>query len=238
MEVNVLLLCYNESPLIPHVVKHYKKYMPSCKITIYDNESTDNSVELAKSLGCSVVSWSSENINNESIKMNMKDNVWKDIKSGWVIMADMDEFLCVTEAELLEEMNNGTTILNIDGYDMIGETKTLDLSDIDLQEIKKCVYNKWETKKLCFLRDKITDMHYAPGAHDCWPQGTVKYSSKTYINKHMSSLGLEYFINKHLTRYSRSAHNRSLNRSVHYRNDIKEVEKFYMDALNNSKTLD
>ena len=176
MEVNVLLLCYNESPLIPHVVKHYKKYMPSCKITIYDNESTDNSVELAKSLGCSVVSWSSENINNESIKMNMKDNVWKDIKSGWVIMADMDEFLCVTEAELLEEMNNGTTILNIDGYDMIGETKTLDLSDIDLQEIKKCVYNKWETKKLCFLRDKITDMHYAPGAHDCWPQGTVKYS--------------------------------------------------------------
>ena len=151
MDINVFLLCFNESALLPHTIKHYKKYLPSCKITIYDNQSTDNSVEIAKLFGCSVISWNSNNIQNEFIHINLRNEVWRNIKSGWVIMADMDEFLCVSEDELLKELNLGRTILQVEGLDMIGESETTELLDIDLQEIKKYNYNPNESKNLCFL---------------------------------------------------------------------------------------
>lgn len=88
MNINVFLTCYNESVLLPHVINHYKKYLPSCKITIYDNESTDNSVEISKSLNCNVISFSSNNIFNEDLLIKIRNNCWKEIKNGWVIMAD------------------------------------------------------------------------------------------------------------------------------------------------------
>ena len=232
MEINIFILCYNEVPLLPHTVKHYKKYLPSCKITIYDNESTDNSVELAKSLGCSIISWNSNNIIDDHKYLEIKNNCWKQITHGWIIMVDMDEFLCVTEDELLDEMKNETSLLNIKGINMFGESNTLDLTDIDLQEIKKYKYYIPENKNLCFFREKIEEMNYEPGAHGCKPVGNIKYSSKIYYNKHMNWLGLNYIIDKTLKRYERSELMRTYGWCVHYNNDITKIKEFYNSNLN------
>lgn len=237
MNINVFLLCYNESALLPHVIKHYKKYLPSCKITIYDNESTDNSVEIAKNLGCSVVSWNSKNISDENIRIKLRNNIWKEIDSGWIIMADMDEFLCVTEDELMNEMKMGTTILRIQGYNMLGETETLDLSDIDLQEIKKYVEDKCESKYLCFFREAINEMNYGPGSHKCKPNGKIAYSSTIYINKHMNFLGLNYYRNKILNRYARSHKMRQQGMSGHYISDVAKIDARYTTHLKNCKFI-
>ena len=239
MDINVFLLCFNESSLLLHVINHYKKYLPSCKITIYDNESTDNSVELAKSYGCNVVSWNSNNIFDEYMQVNLRNNIWKNIKLGWIIMADMDEFLCVTEEELIKEMSLGTTMLKIKGYDMIGESDTLDLSDIDLQDIKKYVDNNYESKNLCFLRDKIINMNYGIGSHTCNPTSNDKiiYSSYVYKNKHMNMLGLKYLTNKITKRYERSEEFRKLGMFFHYTNDLDKIKNNYINAINNCKMI-
>jgi hypothetical protein len=238
MNINIFLLCYNESPLLPHTIKHYRNNLPLCNITIYDNESTDNSVEIAKSLNCNVISWSSNNINDEDIKINIRNNCWKDIKSGWIIMADMDEFICVTEKDLLDEMNNNTTILKINGIDMIGESETLDLTDIDLQKINKYHNYEMESKNLCFLRDYITDMNYGPGSHYCKPIGKIKYSDIIYTNKHMSNLGLNFLTNKMIKRYERSEKNRKRFWSIHYTNDVDQIKNNYNNLLKTCKILD
>ena len=234
MEINIFILCYNESYLLPHTINHYKKYLPSCKITIYDNQSTDNSVKLALSLGCNVISWSSNNEINDHLYLKIKNNCWKIIKNGWIIMIDMDEFLCVTEDELLHELKNETSILEIKGLEMIGESNKIDLTDIDLQKINKYVDKDEESKKLCFLREKITEINYGMGAHHCNPLGNIKYSSKIYYNKHMDWLGLNYSINKKLKRYERSELMRSYGWCIQYINDITKIKELYNSNLNNS----
>ena len=198
ININIFLLCYNEKVLLPHTVKHYKTLFPNCNITIYDNESTDNSVEIAKLLGCNVISWKSKlgNFIDDFKYIEIKNNCWKNIKDGWIIVGDMDEWLSITEEQLINEELNGTTILDTIGIDMIGESNTLDLHDINLHKINKGVINRYEHKKLCFLRNKINDINYLYGCHKCFPKGTINFSSRKYINKHMSILGLPYIINK------------------------------------------
>ncbi len=216
MEIHVFLLCHNEINLLPHAVHHYKKYLPSCKITICDNESTDGSIELAETLGCQLFTFYSNNCLDDFVNRDVKNNVWKSIEHGWIIVADLDEFLCVTEDELYHEMNKGTSILKVVGFNMIGESARADLSDIDLQQITKYVVHPMESKSLCFLRDKIQEMNYTCGAHRCQPKGRVVYSQRIYVNKHMSLLGLPYYIEKNRKRFERTHQMRKHKMAVHY----------------------
>jgi len=232
MEINIFLLCFNESVLLPNTIAHYKKILPSAIFTIYDNESTDNSVELARSLGCNVISWKSNNIQDEYKFREIKNKCWKSVKSGWIIMADMDEWLCITEEELKTETENGTTILTVEGRQMIGESNTPDLSDIDIHSIKRYTENKSMFKNLCFLREKIIDMNYEIGAHTCNPTGIIKYSDRSYVNKHMSSLGVPFLINKMILRYTRSKLMRdTMGWCRHYTDDVDKITSVYNGLL-------
>jgi len=235
MKIHVFLLCYNESAILPHTIKHYRTHLPSCKIIIYDNKSTDNSVEIAKELGCRVISWNSGDILNERKQTAIKNNCWKEINNGWIIVADMDEFLCITEEELLHEKKKGTSILKVKGIDMIGESESFDLTDIDLQIINKYEENVSESKNLCFFRKKIKEMHYDLGAHTCYPQGQIKYSSKEYYNKHMSYLGLKFITNKILKRYERTRKMRKKGLAIHYTDEIQKITDSYYSKLINCK---
>ena len=152
-------------------------------------------------------------------------------------MIDMDEFLCVTEDELLHEIKNETSILEIKGLEMIGESNKTDLTDIDLQKINKYVDKDEESKKLCFLREKITEMNYELGAHHSKPRGYIKYSSKIYYNKHMNTLGLNYIIDKTKKRYTRSELMLKQGLAGHYAYPEERVKKNYYHLLNNCKFL-
>ena len=152
-------------------------------------------------------------------------------------MADMDEWLYITEEELLFEEQNETSILKIKGLDMIGESNCNLLTDIDLNLINKVVDNPWESKKICFFRNKITDMNYGAGAHNCNPKGIIKYSSNTYINKHMNYLGLPFYTDKMIKCYDRSIELRKKGMGGHYMNNIELITIKYNNLLNSSYKL-
>ena len=52
--IAVLIPCYNEAADIGKVVSDFRKVLPEAVIYVYDNNSTDGSGELARSLGCVV----------------------------------------------------------------------------------------------------------------------------------------------------------------------------------------
>ena len=234
----IFILCYNEEILLPHTIKHYKTYLPDCNIVIYDNKSTDKSVEIARTYGCKVISWNSNNEIDDYRYIYIKNNCWKRAL-GWVIVCDMDEWLCVTQNDLINEQNRNTFILTVRGYNMIGESKHIDLHDIDLHTINRSVYFPNENKSLCFYRPAIREINYKLGAHTCNPLFNIhtRYSTKTYINKHMNYLGLSFFIDKMMKRFERSKRMRSKKLAYHYINDIEKIKRIYYEQLIHSKVL-
>ena len=154
-------------------------------------------------------------------------------------MCDMDEWLCITEQELVNEEKNNVSIIRVKGLNMIGESNNIKLTDINLQNITKYVDAPNQNKNLCFYRPLIREMNYGLGAHSISPLGDIKYSNKTYYNKHMNYLGEKYYIDKILKRYIRvkDQHKYNSNLGCHYINDIDKIKTIYNDILNNSKLL-
>jgi hypothetical protein len=170
------------------------------------------------------------------MKAQISNNCWKGVKDGWIIAIDMDEWLCISESDLMKEQENGTTILSTQGLEMVGESECSDLSDIDISSIKRAVFLDSESKAVCFYRPLIKEMNYSFGCHSCNPVGLVKFSSRVYNIKHLSVLGLPYFINKMKLRFDRSKrvikeHNKC---SHHYKDKTEEIEKLYYSIFYNS----
>lgn len=236
--IHIFIFCYNEQVLLPHTIAHYKSHLPSSKITIFDNESTDDSIKIAKKLGCEVVSFSTKNGHDEFKLTDFRNNYWKKVPKGWILMVDIDEWLCVTEKDLKRESKRGTSILKVKGLNMIGQSKKADCSDIDLHSLNRYVEEPMEDKHLCFLREKIQEMNYTLGAHQSNPVGDVVYSESIYYNKHMALLGVPFLTAKFLARYRRVKHMReTYNISTHYTNEIKKIEDLYWTKFKKSKLL-
>ena len=190
--MHIFILCHNESVLLPQAITHYRNYFPQSTITIIDNESTDGSPEIARLLGCQVVSVSG---NLTELASNIKNNCWANIKD-WIVVADIDEWLCITEQELEHEVQNGTTILQTRVLEMIGESKNEHLTDINLHRIPRYIDNNCLNKPICFNSNYVS---FSQGN----PAGRVKYSNGRYVIKSMVFLGLPYYTKRMNERYER-----------------------------------
>jgi len=196
-------------------------------------------VKIAELFGCKVVSWHSGNRNNLNMKQQISNHSWKVIKMGWIIMIDMDEWLCITEEDLRKERENGTTILSTQGMEMFAESNSLTLDDIDLFSVRQGHLFDSESKCICFYRPHIQEMNYLFGCHKCNPIGKIKFSQMTYVIQHMSVLGLPFIKNKMLSRHERSKKQIIEKQgSTHYLNNEIAIEKLYKSKKFSSFPLD
>ena len=54
MKTSVIIPCYNEELTIKQVIEDIRQCSPECEIYVFDNNSTDNSYNIAKEVGAIV----------------------------------------------------------------------------------------------------------------------------------------------------------------------------------------
>jgi len=241
-KVSIFILCYNESVLIKDTIIHYKRLHPSCSITIYDNYSTDDSVKIAKEMGCKVIQWDRGKILSGEYRAHLRNNCWKDVKDGWIIVCDMDEWVYITDEEFNEEEKKGTTIIKTHAYDIfIPESNSEKLEGINLQKTSYGIsyFECSPTKSLCF-RPVFENIFYSGGSHFCnpVPKHLVKFNKKKYYHKHLSYLSLAFFRTKMLKNFYRTVEDRAIGSSIHYYNEELKIVNKYNSLLRFAFNLD
>lgn len=98
MKTAILIPCYNESATIKKVVDDFKKVMPHADIYVYDNNSSDNTDEIAKSAGAIV------RYEYKQGKGNVVKAMFRDIDADCYIMVDGDDTYPAGDALEIEEL--------------------------------------------------------------------------------------------------------------------------------------
>ena len=85
MEIAVLIPCYNEEKTVAKVVHDFKDNLPTAKIYVYDNNSTDNTYEEANKAGAIVRKSPNQG------KGNVVKDMFNNIKADIYLMVDGDD---------------------------------------------------------------------------------------------------------------------------------------------------
>ena len=97
MEIAVLVPCYNEELTVEKVISDFNTYLPEAKVYVYDNNSTDNTYELAVKSGAIVKKELRQG------KGNVVRSMFRDIDADVYIMIDGDDTYPVEEIRKLIE---------------------------------------------------------------------------------------------------------------------------------------
>lgn len=85
MKTAVLIPCYNEAKTIGRVVADFKEKMPHADIYVYDNNSTDNTAELAEQAGAIV------RYEHKQGKGNVVRTMFREVDADCYVMVDSDD---------------------------------------------------------------------------------------------------------------------------------------------------
>jgi len=197
--VTVHTITFNEEFIIEAFIKHYRTMFPDCIIKIYDNMSTDRTVEIAKNYGCEIYYYDTDNKLNDDAFLQIKNNVWKTAETDWVIVCDADEFIHINQEELVQQEEANYTIVKANGFTVVNRDESLN----DISKMKygyrDCAYDK----HILFNKKYISEINYE---HGCHPTNHIPRivgsqsvgATKEFKMIHYKWLGKTYTLNRRM----------------------------------------
>jgi len=241
MNITIYTITYNEEKMLPFFLDHYSKF--ASKIVIYDNESTDDTVKIAKThpLVKNIYSIKTNDQLDDRMYLEVKHNCWKEDTADYVMLVDNDE-LIYYEGNIVEYLETtNESVYKTKGYDMISENfpkNGISITD----QIKHGVFNKFYSKPVVFKPNDIRRVLFDIGTHN----GKFYNKKDLKINPtdselkllHYKNLSFEYVDNRHKMFTSRMCvFNQVTNAGSHYWLDTKSHKKSFNKKLNKSTKI-
>lgn len=231
--LTIYTITYNEQLVLPHFINWYRLRFPNCKIVVYDNESTDNTAQIAIDNNCEVVSYSTNNQLSDSAYLNIKNNVWKEAETDWVMVVDCDEFVEINQNYLIEIENLKKTIISAIGYNMCNIEGLTELADI-----RHGVRAEQYDKSVLFNKKFIKEINYEAGCHKCNPKGVINYGYGMVSLYHMHLINEQILIDKYLRNASRMSEENKRNKwGYHYLQTEDIIRANYKHGLELAKLI-
>ncbi len=193
MKITIHTVTYNEELLMQLMIDHYRSRFSDCHIVVYDNQSTDNTVAIAKANNCEIRHYDSGGQVNDQMLWDTKNTCWKNAQTDWVLVCDLDEMLDITEAQLIAEDARGVTKIKCECYHMVNMKDNLEVKNIKYgcRNPKDTVYDK----DLLFNK-KYVDINYINNdCHFTDSKGTIK-NSNPYKMYHYKYVNPDVFVAK------------------------------------------
>ena len=224
MKVHAYFVCFNEEKIISSILEYYSSFCS--KIFIFDNGSTDKSIEIALSFkNVMVIPFDTKGRKDNSKHVQIKTQAYKEYsKEGgrfckenadWIICCDMDEVIYSPNIiETLEGYDkDGVTVPQVTGFDMVSEHDMDDNIPI-LTQYTKGVRNPVFDKRAVFKPD--FDMSYTLGCHSYGPGFELMKRTYGYRSSNEYPIALLHF--KHIG-------------GLLYESAIKNLERFDSEAI-------
>lgn len=222
--LEVFTTSYNEPKTVTRLIEWYRKRVPECLISVFDNESDDNgeTKRICKENNVRFSTFSTNGEMDEGTLIMLRNYTWKNSPCRFAIVCDSDELVDVWEKDLIA-CNDGKewNVCKCHGVELYG---TKEDTPNEFWGVDSVNYSK----SVLFHIPSIRDMNFAPGSHTCNPvtqDGVILQWCIDRFNLYHTKMqffeeGLER--NKSIGRKGRSQHSKSKGWGVHY--DFPEEE--------------
>jgi len=238
--VDIHVTHYNEGRIAPFVINYWKT-LPLGTVYIWDNHSTDNSLDLICDALWDKVYIDYFDTNNQMsdvAQRYIKNTKWKLSrgKADFCIVSDFDE--CLYNETILEDLQ----IMKSEGYTLMRDT-ALFLSTPTFPEYSdtllhmcpdtRCHFDHVYDKLMLIDPNKIDEVNWSEGSHQAWPTGTVKWYHNRAKLMHIVNLGPEYLKWKYRRNFNRQTlRDKRHNHGVQYRTSHTDIDKWFQNVSN------
>lgn len=227
----VITICWNESPLLKYFLDYYSF---AAKIIVFDNMSSDNSIEIMKGYNnVEICSYNTNEQIRDDIYIEIKNHAWKQFRNecDWFIIIDIDEFIYhpLGIPNYVKSLPQNVAILQCIGYEMFCPDIFQTPGDTIFDKSTRG-YPGNKLDKCTLINSKlVSEINYLYGCHKAFPKvnGAIHSEPNFKLLHYKFVYPLQYLIARYQAMAKRlSKHNIEEGLGFHYTNMNSLVKKY------------